>query len=126
VFHKARGAAFTEQEAASLAARRPYDLRHAAVSTWLNAGVAPPQVAEWAGHSVDVLLRVYARLRAALEPREGQSLQLSSVTYCAHTARSSPAPPKLDRATEVTWSRLGQLAEPGVMRCSDRSAPVPH
>jgi hypothetical protein len=31
------------------------------VSTWLNAGVAPPQVAAWAGHSVDVLLRVYAK-----------------------------------------------------------------
>jgi integrase len=61
VFHKARAAAFTEQETPSLSARRPYDLRHAAVSTWLNAGVAPPQVAEWAGHSVDVLLRVYAK-----------------------------------------------------------------
>ena len=61
VFHKARAAAFTGQEADSLLARRPYDLRHAAVSTWLNAGVAPPQVAEWAGHSVDVLLRVYAK-----------------------------------------------------------------
>jgi len=44
-----------------LLARRPYDLRHAAVSTWLNAGVPAPQVAEWAGHSVDVLLRVYAK-----------------------------------------------------------------
>ncbi len=61
VFHKARAIAFTEQEEASLLARRPYDLRHAAVSTWLNAGVAPPQVADWAGHSVDVLLRVYAK-----------------------------------------------------------------
>ena len=39
----------------------PYDLRHAAVSTWLNAGVPAPQVAEWAGHSVGVLLRVYAK-----------------------------------------------------------------
>jgi integrase len=47
--------------AASLIARRPYDLRHAAVSTWLNAGVTPAQVAEWAGHTVDVLLRVYAK-----------------------------------------------------------------
>jgi len=36
-------------------------LRHAAVSTWLNAGVPAAQVAEWAGHSVDVLLRVYAK-----------------------------------------------------------------
>jgi integrase len=61
VFHQARAAAFTGQQAASLLARRPYDLRHAAVSTWLNAGVPAPQVAEWAGHSVDVLLRVYAK-----------------------------------------------------------------
>src|SRR5689334_3692813 len=45
----------------SLLARRPYDLRHAAVSTWLNAGVAPLQIAEWAGHRVDVPLRVYAK-----------------------------------------------------------------
>ena len=39
----------------------PYDLRHARLSTWLNAGVAPAQVAEWAGNSVPVLLRVYAK-----------------------------------------------------------------
>jgi integrase len=61
IFHKARVVAFTKSESASLLARRPYDLRHAAVSTWLNAGVPAPQVAEWAGHSVDVLLRVYAK-----------------------------------------------------------------
>ena len=53
--------AFTPGESASLLARRPYDLRHAAVCTRLNAGVPAPQVAEWAGHSVDVLLRVYAK-----------------------------------------------------------------
>ncbi|MEO8888899.1 MAG: hypothetical protein ABI429_06360, partial [Jatrophihabitantaceae bacterium] len=39
---------------------RPYDLRHAAVSFWLNAGVPAPEVADRAGHGVDVLLRVYA------------------------------------------------------------------
>ena len=27
----------------------------------MNAGVPPTQVAEWAGHSVNVLLRVYAK-----------------------------------------------------------------
>jgi integrase len=82
IFHKARDVAFTKSEAASLLARRPYDLRHAAVSTWLNAGVPAPQVAEWAGHSVDVLLRVYAkcisgqqaeakrRIEEATRPRE--------------------------------------------------------
>lgn len=47
-------------EAASPLAGRPYDLRYAAVSTWLNAGVPPTQVAEWAGHIVAVLLRTYA------------------------------------------------------------------
>lgn len=56
----ARAAAFTPQQQASPLARRPYDLRHACVSTWLAAGVAPSQVAAWAGHSVAVLLRVYA------------------------------------------------------------------
>ena len=82
IFHQARAIAFTGSEAASLLARRPYDLRHAAVSTWLNAGVPAPQVAEWAGHSVDVLLRVYAkcisgqqaeakrRIEEATRPRE--------------------------------------------------------
>jgi integrase len=57
----ARASALTSAEAASPLARRPYDLRHAAVSTWLNGGVPAPQVAAWAGHSVDVLLRVYAK-----------------------------------------------------------------
>jgi len=42
-------------------AAKPSDLRHAAVSTWLNGGVPPTDVAEWAGHSVEVLLKVYAK-----------------------------------------------------------------
>lgn len=61
VFHEARAKAFTEAEATSPLLDVPYALRHAAVSTWLNAGVPAPQVAEWAGHSVNVLLRVYAK-----------------------------------------------------------------
>ena len=61
VWRAARLAALTPEEAASPLARRPYDLRHAAVSTWLNAGVDPTQVAAWAGHSVQVLLQVYAK-----------------------------------------------------------------
>ncbi|MDL4777602.1 tyrosine-type recombinase/integrase [Actinomadura xylanilytica] len=60
-WHNARAAAFTPEEAASPLAETPYALRHAAVSTWLSAGVPPAQVAEWAGHSVAVLLRVYAK-----------------------------------------------------------------
>lgn len=59
-WHRARATVLTEREVNSMLARRPYDLRHACLSTWLNAGVPPARVAEWAGHSVDVLLRVYA------------------------------------------------------------------
>lgn len=31
------------------------------LSTWLNGGDYPTQVAEWAGHRVDVLLRISAK-----------------------------------------------------------------
>jgi integrase len=58
---KARQTALTPAEQASPLGRRPYDLRHACLPTWLNGGVYPTQVAEWAGHSVDVLLRIYAK-----------------------------------------------------------------
>jgi integrase len=61
VWKKARAAALTPQQVASPLARVPYHLRHAAVSLWLNAGVPATQVAEWAGHSVAVLLKVYAQ-----------------------------------------------------------------
>jgi integrase len=61
VWRNARKAALTPREHASPLARRPYDLRHACVSTWLNAGAAPTQVAAWAGHGVDVLLKIYAK-----------------------------------------------------------------
>ncbi|MEU8109093.1 tyrosine-type recombinase/integrase [Nonomuraea muscovyensis] len=61
IWQKARASALSTAEATSPLAERPYDLRHACVSTWLNAGVPAPQVAEWAGHSVHVLLRVYVK-----------------------------------------------------------------
>jgi integrase len=61
VWHAAREKALTAEQVTSPLARRPYDLRHACLSTWLNAGVPAPQVAAWAGHSTEVLLRVYAK-----------------------------------------------------------------
>jgi len=60
VWDLARREVLSDADYASPLAKRPYDLRHAAVSLWLNAGVPAVQVAEWAGHSVNVLLRVYA------------------------------------------------------------------
>jgi integrase len=61
IWQRARELVLTPAQVRSPLAARPYDLRHAALSTWLNAGVPPTQVAEWAGHSVQVLLRTYAK-----------------------------------------------------------------
>ncbi|WP_055480479.1 tyrosine-type recombinase/integrase [Sphaerimonospora mesophila] len=61
VWQEARKLALTPAQVASSLAARPYDLRHAAVSLWLNVSVPAPEVAKRAGHSVDVLLRVYAK-----------------------------------------------------------------
>jgi integrase len=61
VWDEARRLALPPDRVATPLAGRPYDLRHAGVSLWLNAGVPAPDVADRAGHSVDVLLKVYAK-----------------------------------------------------------------
>jgi hypothetical protein len=58
---QARRTALMPEQFESPLARRPYDLRHACLSTWLNAAVPATQVAAWAGHGVMVLLKVYAQ-----------------------------------------------------------------
>lgn len=60
-WQRARIAVLTPEAAAGPLARTPYDLRHAAVSTWLSGGVPATTVAAWAGHSVEVLLKIYAK-----------------------------------------------------------------
>lgn len=64
VWKNSRLAALTADEALTPLGVRPYQLRHAAVSTWLAAGVDSTLVANWAGHSVQVLHRVYAQVVA--------------------------------------------------------------
>jgi integrase len=60
VWAEARQQALTEAQYRSPLGRRPYDLRHAAVSLWLNSGVPATEVARRAGHGVAVLLKIYA------------------------------------------------------------------
>jgi integrase len=59
-WHTARAAALGPALAATPLARRPYDLRHAALSLWLASGAPPAEIAARAGHSTHVLLSVYA------------------------------------------------------------------
>jgi integrase len=72
---KARQTALSGAEASSPLGERPYDLRHARLSTWLNVGVEPARVAEWAGNSVPVLLRVYAKCLSGTEQNALRKIQ---------------------------------------------------
>ncbi|MEV7807425.1 hypothetical protein AB0O28_31210 [Microbispora sp. NPDC088329] len=72
VWKDARGYAFPPEVVASPLAARPYDLRHAAVSLWLNAGVHAPEAAERAGHGTETLLRVGVMLMVYAKCPEGQ------------------------------------------------------
>src|ERR1022692_4498804 len=60
VWADARAEALTPAQCWSPLGRRPYDLRHAAVSLWLNSGVPATDVARRAEHGVAVLLKIYA------------------------------------------------------------------
>jgi hypothetical protein len=61
VWRRAREDTLSPDELKTKLAKRPYDLRHAAVSTWLSSGVEPQLVAHRAGQSVAVLFRFYAK-----------------------------------------------------------------
>ncbi|MFD0347927.1 tyrosine-type recombinase/integrase [Kitasatospora aburaviensis] len=61
VWAAARAEVFNEEERATPLAKRPYDARHAGISLWLASGVPVAECARRAGHSIAVLLRVYAK-----------------------------------------------------------------
>ncbi|WP_435174372.1 hypothetical protein [Actinacidiphila sp. bgisy145] len=60
-WNEARELALQPELAATPLGKRPYDLRHFALSTWLAAGADPAEVAQRAGNSVKVLLTRYAK-----------------------------------------------------------------
>lgn len=39
---------------------RPYDLRHTAISSWLEAGIPVAQISSWAGNTAEVIWKHYA------------------------------------------------------------------
>ena len=60
VWRKVRNLALVPEQLVTPLMERPYDLRHAGITWRLNSGVPAPDVAKWAGHSVEVLTRIYA------------------------------------------------------------------
>ncbi|MEV4396363.1 hypothetical protein [Nonomuraea sp. NPDC049607] len=61
VWREARQLAFIPEQVESPAAGCPYDLRHAAASLWLRAGVHAPRSSSALGRSVQTLLKTYAK-----------------------------------------------------------------
>lgn len=46
---------------------RPYDLRHVAISRWLEAGIPVTQAAQWAGNTSEVIWKHYAGVTQKFE-----------------------------------------------------------
>lgn len=46
---------------------RPYDLRHTAISRWIEAGIPVAQVAKWAGNSTEVIFKHYCNVTQSYE-----------------------------------------------------------
>ena len=74
-WHAARRAAFGPDLAATELARRPYDLRHAALSLWLNATGDPAEVAARAGTSVGVLHQGYLHCMSSQHDTVSQQIE---------------------------------------------------
>lgn len=116
----ARRAALSGAEEASALAATPYALRHTCVSTWLNAGVSETLVARWAGHSVAVLKRVYAkclvgeedramqRIEEALKPVEEENMD--AYRPWPPAAPGHRRPPPHDSAPGLPWGRPGGVS----------------
>jgi integrase len=106
-WQSARSLALGTELAASGLARRPYDLRHAALSLWLTSGGDPAQIAARAGHNVAVLLTVYShcihgrddllnqQIDQVLEPSAGRGPCPSVTKPAVWTDRATP--PKSQR-----------------------------
>ncbi|MER6999209.1 hypothetical protein [Streptomyces sp. NPDC000410] len=98
VWREARALALPPVLAATPLAKRPYDLRHSALSTWLCAGADPAEVAQRAGNSVEVLLARYAKCLYDRQSINNQRIEGLLSAYDRppnleeHPVRSLPGP----------------------------------
>ena len=134
-WHAGRQAALDPELAATALARRPYDLRHSALSLWLNASGAPAEVAARAGNSARVLHKVYPHCIEGHEDLVSQRIEYASehtptsivVTVrerkrlCAPSAPPGPCPLTCIAAVTQVVPRWPHFRFAGVLH----SAPLP-
>jgi hypothetical protein len=116
-WHAARTLALSPDLAATALARRPYDLRHAALSLWLNAGAPPAQIAARAGHSVTVLLTVYTHCVDGQDQITnrlmGAALRPASTALCPKASGSAN---RYHHSDPVRHMSVDRPARPGMAR----------
>jgi integrase len=88
VWHETRDLALPPALVGTPLAKRPYDLRHSALSTWLCAGADPAEVAQRAGNSVEVLLS----LAAGADRGRGPPVQAGADAGAGETGRAGVGP----------------------------------
>ncbi|MGH3864711.1 MAG: tyrosine-type recombinase/integrase [Pseudonocardiaceae bacterium] len=106
---RARLSVLTEEQVHSPLARRPYDLRHAAASLWLNNGVSATEVARRLGHDVAVLLKIYANCIDGQEDTIND--QITAALTTDHDHETLPAAPAVQHTAQPT-SRTRRGPEP--------------
>ena len=82
--------------------KRPYDLRHSGITWRLNSGVPAAEVAPWAGHSVEMLMRVYARCVVGLEV-SGSAARTKACTWKSHDLGRAWGAAPVTRQHPVTY-----------------------
>ena len=87
---KARERALSAEQATSNLAQTLYDWRHLCLTNWLNAGVPPATVAQWAGNSVPVLLSTYINTITNEEVLRGLLLGMYGEPETAKADRIGP------------------------------------
>jgi hypothetical protein len=127
VWAEARKKALTEAQCRSPLGR-PYDLRHAAVSQWLNSGVPATEVARRAGHRAAVLLKIYAHCIDGQAGAANQRITDAPASPRQTRTPEAKATPTMSRQPEMAGQRqeAGQDGRhyrsrprrPGCVRCS--------
>jgi hypothetical protein len=130
VWQKVRAASLTAEQLDGPLMIQPYCLRHAGVTRRLNEGVDEATVAAWAGHSVEVLRRIYHHsvggqdevLIARMDAHRRRSLWRAQGAHMGHGIRHRAASAGIARQP-LAPSRFASSQVRGRLARVTRSAP---
>jgi hypothetical protein len=111
IWHRPRAAAIPKDGTGAQPVRRPYDLRHAALSLWLASGAPPAEIAARAGHSVRILLTIYAQCIPGCDQIASQ--HIDRALRPSHWPPAGPQETGVDARNPVRHASVPQLDSTG-------------